>query len=238
MWTRAELKERAKTAFSGNYWWCVLAALILSIITGGGGGSVSAGSSSGSSAGASSGSSGESLETNLTILLAVLLVVAVVFVVALVIGFALSAFLTNILEVGGCRFFIKNTEEKATVAEFAYGFKNNYLNMVGVMFQRTLYIFLWSLLFIIPGIIKSYEYRMVPYIMAENPDMSGTEAFAISKAMMDGNKWDAFVLDLSFIGWDLLSILTCGILSVFYVNPYRYATNAELYLELKGRGLN
>lgn len=216
----------------------MLAALIVSIITGGGGGSSSAGASSGSSAGASSGTSDGSMEFNISILLFILLIVAVIFVVALVIGFALSAFLTNILEVGGCRFFIKNAEEKATVAEFAYGFKNNYMNMVGVMFLRTLYTFLWSLLFIIPGIIKSYEYRMIPYIMAENPDISSEEAFRISKEMMDGNKWDAFVLDLSFIGWDLLSILTCGILSIFYVNPYRYATNAELYLELKGRGLN
>ena len=59
--------------------------------------------------------------------------------------------------------------------------------------------FLWSLLLIIPGIVKSYEYRMIPYLLADHPEMSKDEAFAASKAMIDGNKWDAFVLDFSFI---------------------------------------
>lgn len=82
---------------------------------------------------------------------------------------------------------------------------------------------------------------MIPYILAENPGIDSREAFAVSKQMMDGNKWAAFVLDLSFLGWQILSVFTCGILSVFYVNPYVYMTNAELYVALKeitfgGRG--
>ena len=80
-----------------------------------------------------------------------------------------------------------------------------------------------------PGIVKSYEYRMVPYILAENPGMNRSEAFAISKQMMNGQKWDVFVLDLSFIGWHLLSGITLGIVGIFWVNPYVQATNAELY---------
>ena len=75
-----------------------------------------------------------------------------------------------------------------------------------------LFIALWTLLLIVPGIIKSYEYRMVPYILAENPGMNRKEAFAISKRMMTGKKWATFVLDLSFFGWIFLSIFTCGIL--------------------------
>ena len=74
---------------------------------------------------------------------------------------------------------------------------------------------------------------MVPYIIAENPAMDYKEAFQISKQMMDGNKWDAFVLDLSFIGWTLLGVCTFGILLVFYVEPYIYLTRAELYHALK-----
>jgi len=70
---------------------------------------------------------------------------------------------------------------------------------------------------------------MVPYIIAENPGMDRREAFAISKRMMDGEKWNTFVLDLSFLGWGILGVLTCGILLIFYVNPYIYATHAELY---------
>ena len=105
--------------------------------------------------------------------------------------------------------------------------------MTLTMFLRQLFTFLWSLLFVIPGIIKSYEYRMIPFILAENPDTPYKDAFEMSKKMMMGNKWDAFVLDLSFIGWFILTAITCGILGVFYVNPYKYMTDAELYVALK-----
>lgn len=101
------------------------------------------------------------------------------------------------------------------------------------MFLRGLYIFLWSLLLFIPGIIKSYEYRMVPYLLSECPQMGSSEAFRVSKEMMYGQKMEAFILDLSFIGWEILSVCTCGLVGLFFVNPYKYATNAELFLELK-----
>lgn len=74
---------------------------------------------------------------------------------------------------------------------------------------------------------------MVPYLLAENPDMSREEVFAMSKRMMDGNKWNAFVLDLSFVGWLILGALTLNIVNVLYTNPYRYLTSAELYHTLK-----
>ena len=101
------------------------------------------------------------------------------------------------------------------------------------MFLRDLFIGLWSLLFIIPGIIKSYEYRMVAYILADQPELTRKEAFELSRKMMNGNKWNAFVLDLSFIGWGFLAAITFGILGVFYVNPYIQHTDAALYLKLK-----
>ena len=100
------------------------------------------------------------------------------------------------------------------------------------MFFRGLYTFLWSLLFIIPGIIKAYEYRLIPYLLAENPNMDMQEAFERSRTMMDGNKYDAFILDISFIGWIILSEVTRGILGIFYVNPYIQLTNTELYVAL------
>ncbi|MBO4337399.1 MAG: DUF975 family protein [Lachnospiraceae bacterium] len=154
--------------------------------------------------------------------------------VALVIGFALSAFLLNPLEMGCDRFFFKNLSSPAEIAKnVLFAFDNSYKNIVKTLFFRDLYTFLWGLLFVIPGIVKSYEYRMLPYILAENPDMDTKEAFALTKEMMRGQKWKAFVLDLSFIGWDILSIFTCGILSIFYVNPYRNATKAALYEALK-----
>lgn len=108
---------------------------------------------------------------------------------------------------------------------------------IGTKFIATLlvslYTFLWSLLFIIPGIVKSYSYAMTPYILLDRPELSPTEAIKESEQMMNGHKMDLFVLDLSFIGWILLSVLTCGIL-LFYVEPYMMATRSAFYLELKG----
>ena len=101
------------------------------------------------------------------------------------------------------------------------------------MFIRDIFIVLWSLLLIVPGIVKSYEYMMIPYLLAEDPSMSREEAFAKSKAMMDGNKWNAFVLDLSFIGWLILGCITLNLVNIFYVNPYMYLTRAELYRTLR-----
>jgi uncharacterized membrane protein len=101
------------------------------------------------------------------------------------------------------------------------------------MFFKLLYTFLWSLLFVIPGIIKSYEYRMIPYILCENPDIDKERVFALSRSMMSGVKWRVFVLDLSFILWDMLSVITGGIVGIFWVLPYKQATFAELYAAMR-----
>lgn len=115
---------------------------------------------------------------------------------------------------------------------------HTYVNNVLVMFLVSLFTFLWSLLLIIPGIIKMYEYFFVPYILADNPDISYKEAFAKSKAMTDGHKMDIFTMQLSFLGWDLLGALTCGILTFLYVAPYKQLAFAEYYNELKPQSNN
>lgn len=99
-------------------------------------------------------------------------------------------------------------------------------------FLRGLYTFLWSLLFIIPGIVKGLAYSMTPFIMAENPDMTASEAITASKEMMDGHKGELFWLGLTFIGWELLSALTLGIGSLF-LNPYMNASFAAFYRYVK-----
>ena len=105
------------------------------------------------------------------------------------------------------------------------------------MFLRNIFTALWYIT-IVGGVIKTYEYRMIPYILAENPKIKRKEAFKLSKQMMKGNKWKTFILDISFFGWNLLSIITMGLLSIFYVNPYSAATNAELYIALKEQEIN
>ena len=101
------------------------------------------------------------------------------------------------------------------------------------MLLSGLFIFLWGLLFIIPGIIKSYSYRMVPYILRDEPELSPMEVISRSRDMMNGQKLNAFILDLSFIGWALLTALTCGLAGIFYVGPYKAGTDAALYDAVK-----
>ena len=151
------------------------------------------------------------------------------FIVLFIVIAVIHAFLFNPLEAGTARFFVRNLNDKAEIRELAYCYDHGYLNVVKTVFLRDLYIVLWGLLLIIPGIIKSYEYRMVNYILAENPEMNTKDVFAMSRDMMRGNKWRAFVLDLSFLGWHLLSLITIGLAGIFYVFPYRNMTNAALY---------
>ena len=218
MWTRLELKMRAKEAFRRNYWPCVIVAFVMALINGL----------------LSNSASNSNLETNTTemgehgtaMFLAIYSIVAIVAIIALVAKIIIG----NVLLVGGNRFFVINQTEDAKVGTLLYGFKTGSVgNIVLVMFLRDLFTALWTLLFIVPGIIKHYEYLMVPYILAENPDMSQHQAFAISKRMMQGQKMDVFILDMSFLGWKILEGLTFGIAGIFYVEPYYQATLAELY---------
>ncbi len=114
---------------------------------------------------------------------------------------------------------------------FRIGF-SNYWHKVGGMLQMYVLIVLWSLLFLIPGIIKAYSYAMTPYILEENPELSTTEAIHRSRMMMRGHKFDLFWLQLSFIGWLLLGILTAGI-GYFWLAPYMDTAQAAFYEDVK-----
>lgn len=116
--------------------------------------------------------------------------------------------------------------------ELIFGFNSNYKNVVKVLFFQHLYILLWTLLFIIPGLIKSYEYAMVSYLLTENPNLEKNEALQMSKEMMYGHKMELFMLQLSFIGWDILGAFTFGLLHLFYVEPYRNLTMAAFFEKL------
>lgn len=130
-------------------------------------------------------------------------------------------------------FIIASEKENTKMGVMKEIFKRkNWSNVAIIMFFKNFYNFLWYLT-IIGGIIKTYEYRMIPYLLAENPNMNKKEAFARSKQMMKGNKWKTFILDLSFILWEILSTITFGLLDILYVNPYKIATSVELYKTLK-----
>ena len=112
-----------------------------------------------------------------------------------------------------------------------------YGRYLGVSVLQTVFIMLWTLLFIVPGIIKGYSYAMTCFIMHDNPQLNADNCIEASKKMMDGNKGKLFLLDLSFIGWALLCILTLGI-GFLWLEPYIQCSHAKFYEELKARQVN
>lgn len=232
-WTRSQLKERAKLSLKSCYWKSVLVAFILSLVSGGfstGG----AGSDSGESVNITGNEFVDGIGGRFTAqAMAIIGLGLAILAVAVLLGLLIGVFVINPLEVGCKKYFLDASEGRPELSNMGFGFKNGYMNVVGVQFLTYLYIFLWSLLLIIPGIIKSYSYRMIPYIMAEDPYMSFSEAKRLSQDMMDGEKWDTFVLDLSFILWALLSVVTVNIVGIFWVEPYMQFTDAELYKVLR-----
>ena len=237
MWTRAELKDRGKAAFKRNYWKTVLVAFILSLLTYST--SLSRGSSDASGEGLSEtthmlADPASALSTNSQLVTGFFVGIGLTaLVVIAVLGILIGVLLVLPLQVGCQRFLFLNLREPANVREVLWAFDSNYLNIVKVMFLKNLKIFAWALLLVIPGIVKAYEYRLVDYLLAENPALSSAEACKQSRTLMDGNKWNAFVLDLSFIGWNILSLLTLGLVGLFYVSPYENSTNAALYEALR-----
>ena len=228
MWDRVLLKARGKDAFRRNYGAAVAVTFIMGLIS-----LIMSGNSGASNIGNLTPSityhieDGHYMSSGFSMFGAL---VGMFFAVSAIALLLLKVFVEYNLQVGGAKFFIQNQTAKPGVDMILDGFRSgHYGNIVLTMFLKDLYIVLWSLLLVIPGIIKSYEYMMVPYILAENPGMNQKEVFQISKEMMNGQKWNAFVLDLSFLGWELLSACTCGILGIFYVNPYLAATHAEVY---------
>lgn len=136
--------------------------------------------------------------------------------------------LGGVVQLGYAQYLLKQYDNqggdvKDLFSKFDY-FKQGFLQAL----LRAIFVFLWSLLFIIPGIIKGLSYSMTPFIMAENPEMSARDAITASKELMNGHKADLFILGLSFIGWELLNALTMGIGSIF-LNPYINAAYAAFY---------
>lgn len=143
-------------------------------------------------------------------------------------------FVQNIFVVGQHRFFLENRCYHATRFErlfFVYKLRRVW-RVAKAMALRTIFTILWFFT-IIGGPIMYYAYRMVPAILAENPDVLPMQALRLSRRMMRGQKWKAFKLDMSFLGWYLLSLFTFRLLEVLYITPYTLATNAELYMILR-----
>lgn len=240
MLVASDFRERARMALQNNWLWAVLTGLVASIL--GAATTMLDGGGSGSSS--SNSLSEENLEVlseagfdyNMTeiltnpvtqVVLAVLAVIVIAVVIWSIVIFIIGGPVTlgyakynlNLVDGNGAQF----SDLFSKFDQFGQGFC--------VQFLRRLFITLWTLLLVIPGIVKSYSYSMAAYIAAENPDMSASDAITASKELMEGNKWRLFCLDLSFIGWSILCVFTLGI-GYLFLRPYREAAFAAFYREI------
>lgn len=156
-------------------------------------------------------------------LLIVCLVMAVIyFIISSIIGVGYAKFNLDLVD----------RQKEADIGTM-FGFFKHWKTTAVAGLLRTVYVFLWSLLLVIPGIIASYSYMMTDYILAEHPELTASEALARSKEMMTGNRWRLFCLQFSFIGWSLLCSLTMGIGNL-WLTPYQQSARAAFYREISG----
>ncbi len=198
MWTRAELKSRAKAGLKNYYWMAFLVGIVSGIVISFGGGLIG--------------------------LLGLIPIIG--WIACPIIGLIFGA----VMGTGVCSYFVKSTRNgsDAGMGEIFSGMQGG---KMGTIASVAIFYWLWQLVPIL-NIIKRYELYMVYYLASEFPEKSRKEIFELSKRMMDGNKMNTFILELSFFGWGLLGLITCGI-GMLFLAPYLNATVAELYLWLK-----
>lgn len=227
MWNRSEVKENGKASFKRNYWKSVIVAFIYTLFF-----TSTSATFKNNQEELSNSFSGEAA-SDPSFMVILLIALGIVGTILLILKLV-DLFVFNPLEVGCNRFFLVNQETDADFPELLHAFKNNYINTVLGLFIRDIVIGLGCICFLIPGFILMYSYRMVPYILAEDPTISAIDALKKSRAMMKGQKWACFVYDLSYIGWYILSVITIGIVGLFYLNPYKQNADAELYRRIRG----
>ena len=158
---------------------------------------------------------------------------AVYLILAAIMVGVLYFVLGSVVKVGYARFNLDLTAGETPSFETSFSYFPHWKTVAAAQLLQTVYIFLWTLLLVIPGIVAGYSYAMTGYILAEHPELSASETIAQSKAMMEGNRWRLFCLQFSFIGWDILCALTLGIGNLA-LRPYRHAAEAAFYRELYG----
>lgn len=159
---------------------------------------------------------------------------SVIIIVGAILSLFYWIFVSKVLEVGNARFYLENrkyTKTKPNKLLLPYRLGKT-THIAYTMFLKNLYTFLWCFT-IVGGFIKYYSYMMVPYILAENPNMKSRDVLKLSRDMMNGYKWEMFKLDLSFIGWQLLGAITFNIGNIVFTNPYMNTTKAEAYMYLR-----
>lgn len=227
--TFAELKMRGKDMIRGDYWYCFGVCLLVILIAG-------LCTSVATLPATLMGTTSSIIAQNPNDYESYLSMLTPMYA-SYIIMIPLSLLIITPLTVGLTKFFINKSSNTHNIYDIFSPYKNNFGNFVLIQFLSGLYVFLWSLLLFIPGIIKSYQYSMISYILAENPSIGRKRAFEVTKALTDGNKWRIFLFGLSFIGWILLGSLTCGI-GLFFLEPYLQSSYIQLYFDLKAEALS
>lgn len=225
-----DYRSTARNALRGNWGVSILVTLVAALLGG-------TGSSSSGSAGASGSSS--TTQSNIAqldsippvvlgIVITILSLLAIYALVTLIIGGAVRLGLIsyNIDLV---------TKRQPPAFSTLFSRFSIFGKAFALNFMVSLFIGLWSLLLIIPGVVAAFRYAMAPYLLSENPDMGVMEAISLSKQMMKGNKFRLFKLRFSFIGWVILGCLTLGI-GLLWVGPYSQAAEAAFYLDVSSKG--
>lgn len=222
--TRQTIKQNAKEALRFRYWPFIGAELIAGALMGG---------ASGFSGGVSGNSANFKEVANdpetAKLFLGILAVIAVVALIASLAGLLYTFLFGNVIKVGISGIRLKAyRKESFRIVDLFSGLKS-YKKNIGTMALYTLFITLGFMCFFVPGIIVALGLYEVPYMLAEDPNISGMEAIRRSWENMKGHKGELFVLHLSFIGWILLTILTFGVLAIFYAGPYMALAEAGFY---------
>lgn len=148
----------------------------------------------------------------------------------------ISTCASGILTFATAYFFLAFAENPAVKFSTFLDGLNHFVKAILAVLWQTLWVFLWTLCFIIPGFIKSISYSQIMYLLAEYPNMKINQAMKLSMKITKGYKWDLFVMYLSFLGWMILNVLTLGLLS-FYIIPYYELTLVNAYKFLKAKAL-
>ena len=211
MKSRQEIKAIGKERFKANYWNCVLAILFVGII-------IAVVSGIGSLGASGSIEDGDYQPGPLNGVMSLI-----------------SFIVTGPLTIGLAGFFVQNIygNKDITAAYPIVSCKDNFGRKLGGFLWMELFIYLWSLLLVVPGIIKALSYSMTPYILSDCPNVKARDALKLSMRMMAGHKGELFVFYLSYIGWGILTAITFGILGIFYVEPYMTSAGAVWYLECR-----
>ena len=235
MWTRELLKTNAKHALRGRYWRSFWICLVLSLV-GLGGAAASSGSTARQAVSTATGDTDSIAEIVNHIPDSMLGAILVGMLIGSVAAICWSLFVLYPLNVGRCRYFMESRQALTPASTVVSTFRRPYGNPIVVQLLTNLKVALGYILLIVPGVYWSFCYALVPYLLAENPYMTASRAMELSNEMMNGEKWNLFILRLSFLGWLILCAFTFGI-GGFFLEPYMQATYAEFYAAMRSKAL-